>query len=106
MKSIVFILFIAGLTLSVNACAQEDSETAAAARDVAVHAAEVASATAPTFDERVANGERLYLAQCSACHQANGAGLPGAFPPLTKSDYFAEDSMKAVTAVINGLSGP
>lgn len=28
-----------------------------------------------------ADGAKLY-AQCAGCHQANGQGLPGAFPPL------------------------
>ena len=75
-------------------------------RDDAVHAAEVASATAPSMAERISNGEKLYSANCAACHQANGAGLPGAFPPLAASDYIATDPMKAVHAVLNGLTGP
>ncbi len=29
-----------------------------------------------------ANGERTYSTVCSACHQPNGQGLEGAFPPL------------------------
>lgn len=28
-------------------------------------------------------GARLYAAQCSACHGANRAGIPGTFPALT-----------------------
>jgi cytochrome c oxidase cbb3-type subunit 2 len=47
-------------------------------------AAEVSSATvapaAAGFDP--AKGAALYTANCAACHQANGEGLPGAFPPL------------------------
>jgi nitrite reductase (NO-forming)/hydroxylamine reductase len=74
-------------------------------KDDAVHAAEVASATAPTKAERISNGEKLYTANCSACHQAKGQGLNGAFPPLAESDYIADDPMKAVEAVLNGLSG-
>ncbi|NIP17047.1 MAG: c-type cytochrome [Xanthomonadales bacterium] len=54
----------------------------------------------------MANGEQLYIAQCAACHQADGSGLTGAFPPLAESDYFADDPMLAVAAVVNGLSGP
>ncbi len=33
------------------------------------------------------DGKGLYLANCAMCHQAEGQGLPGAFPPLAKSDY-------------------
>lgn len=72
----------------------------------AVHAAEVASATAPSLDERISKGEKIYMTNCAACHQASGKGLPGAFPPLVESDYFAEDAMVVVENIINGLSGP
>jgi len=29
-----------------------------------------------------ATGETVYQANCASCHQANGQGIPGAFPPL------------------------
>jgi nitrite reductase (NO-forming)/hydroxylamine reductase len=106
MKKQGIYFLILGLAISLTACAQEAQETASAASDTAVHTAEVASAMAPSMEDRMANGERLYNAQCAACHQASGAGLTGAFPPLAESDYFAEDPMLAVAAVINGLSGP
>jgi mono/diheme cytochrome c family protein len=31
-------------------------------------------------------GARIFSANCQTCHQANGQGLPGAFPPLTHLD--------------------
>jgi len=31
------------------------------------------------------DGEALFMKTCSACHQADGKGLPGAFPPLAGS---------------------
>src|SRR5947199_152975 len=31
-------------------------------------------------------GKDLYARNCLICHQLNGAGMPGAFPPLAKSD--------------------
>ncbi len=75
-------------------------------KDDVVHAAEVASANAATISERISNGQKLFVTNCAACHQADGKGLSGAFPPLAESDYIAEDPMKAVHAVLNGLSGP
>ena len=75
-------------------------------KDDAVHSAEVASANAATFDQRISSGEKLYIANCAACHQATGQGLPGAFPPLASSDYIASDPMIAVHTILNGLSGP
>lgn len=52
-------------------------------------------------------GEAAYLANCAACHQPNGAGLPGAFPPLAKSDFLSNKSkQEVILSVIKGISGP
>ena len=73
-----------------------------AADALAEHKAEVAQGGKAAQLER---GKALYEKYCSGCHQANGAGLPGAFPPLAKSDYFAKDRSKLVASIIHGLSG-
>jgi nitric oxide reductase subunit C len=42
----------------------------------------------------VAVGQRAYAAQCTACHQANGLGIPGTFPPIvTGQPYSAPEPM-------------
>ena len=38
-----------------------------------------------TLAELKARGEKVYAANCVACHQANGMGVPGAFPALAGS---------------------
>ena len=48
-------------------------------------AAQAASSKDYPLAELMAHGEKVYLANCAACHQANGAGLPGTFPPLAGS---------------------
>ncbi len=50
------------------------------------------------------SGEAVYLKTCVACHQADGGGLSGSFPPLAKSDYLA-DKERAILQVIKGKSG-
>ncbi len=52
------------------------------------------------------NPSELYQNNCGACHQANGEGLPGAFPPLAKSDFISNDPSVLVEVTIAGLSGP
>jgi nitrite reductase (NO-forming) len=42
-----------------------------------------------TLDEQAKAGQALFAGTCSTCHQGNGQGLAGVFPPLAKSDYFA-----------------
>lgn len=62
--------------------------------------------TAATVKDRVRMGKNVYEANCQACHQANGQGIPAAFPPLAQSDFLNEDHDRAIEVVINGLSGP
>jgi nitrite reductase (NO-forming) len=55
--------------------------------------------------DQIAAGNALYQGTCSTCHQGNGEGLPRLFPPLAKSDYLMADKRRAVTVLLNGLSG-
>jgi mono/diheme cytochrome c family protein len=44
---------------------------------------------------------------CVACHQANGKGLPGQFPPLAQSEWVREpEPGRIIRIVLDGLSGP
>jgi nitrite reductase (NO-forming) len=56
--------------------------------------------------QQIDAGHVLYHGTCSVCHQDNGAGLPGVFPPLARSDYLLADKRRAIEIVLNGLSGP
>ncbi|MAW59222.1 MAG: nitrite reductase, copper-containing [Planctomycetes bacterium] len=68
--------------------------------------AEVAVAPAQrSLQERMELGANVYAQNCLACHQANGAGIPGAFPPLAKSDYLMADEARAIRTVTEGLTG-
>ena len=62
--------------------------------------------TAASVDDRVRMGKNVYEANCQACHQTDGQGIPAAFPPLAQSDYLNEDHERAIDTVIHGLSGP
>ena len=55
--------------------------------------------------ERIERGKITYTQVCSACHQANGNGIPAAFPPLAKSDYLNNSIDDSISALVNGLSG-
>jgi len=75
----------------------------ASQNDAAVHKAEATQNV--SIKERIANGKKIYTANCAACHQATGKGLTGAFPPLADSDYIKNNKQGAIEAVVNGLSG-
>jgi nitrite reductase (NO-forming) len=59
-----------------------------------------------SLEDRIAAGKTLFAGTCSVCHQGNGQGLPGVFPPLAGSDYLMADKRRSVELVLNGLSGP
>lgn len=52
-------------------------------------------------------GENLYLKYCMACHQVDGSGVPGMYPPLINSPTVnASDKNKFINVLLNGLKGP
>lgn len=58
------------------------------------------------FSQNAEKGKKVYNQVCVACHQATGLGIPGAFPPLAKSDYLNKDVNRAIKGVVKGLTGP
>jgi cytochrome c oxidase subunit 2 len=52
-----------------------------------------------------ARGEKVYAANCVACHQANGMGLPPAFPALAGSKIVNGPRGGQIAIVLNGKQG-
>ena len=69
-------------------------------------AASAAAAGTLTLEEQIKAGSVLFNGTCSVCHQSNGEGLPGVFPPLAKSDYLKAHRDQLIGIVLNGLNGP
>lgn len=53
----------------------------------------------------VARGEKVYQANCTACHQANGMGTPPAFPPLSGSKVVNGPKEAQIALELNGKQG-
>jgi len=53
----------------------------------------------------VALGKRQFQMACITCHQANGLGVPGAFPPLVGSEWANGSEERAIRIVLHGLGG-
>jgi cytochrome c oxidase subunit 2 len=62
---------------------------------------------AKTWDlaELRARGEKVYAANCVACHQANGMGVPNAFPALAGSKMVNGPKGEQIAMVLNGKPG-
>ncbi|MBT9566897.1 MAG: cytochrome c oxidase subunit II [Thiobacillus sp.] len=70
--------------------------------------AQVAAAdNTKTFDvaELMTRGEKVYQANCAACHQANGMGLPGTFPAINGSKIATGPIADHINIVLNGKPG-
>jgi cbb3-type cytochrome c oxidase subunit III len=72
----------------------------ALAAAAAIQAGNVTSATAAS------DGKAIYAANCASCHQATGAGLPGAFPPLAGNEHVtAKDPTAILKIIVSGKNG-
>ncbi|OAV84557.1 hypothetical protein PTTG_31193, partial [Puccinia triticina 1-1 BBBD Race 1] len=49
---------------------------------------------AGTAADDAPDGAAIFAANCQSCHQANGEGLPGAFPPLKGSEVVLSDNLE------------
>jgi len=82
--------------------------TAAATPPRAAASATPAPATtttaAVTFDRE--QGAGVYGSFCSGCHQADGQGMPGVFPPIAGDPVVtADDPTEHIVIVLGGLQG-
>jgi cytochrome c6 len=67
-------------------------------------AAASAAAAAPAQAEG-ADGKALFAKNCAACHQANGKGIPGAFPALAGNPFVLGAPTEAATVLLKGRGG-
>ncbi len=64
-----------------------------------------AGAKVAWIDEWMDEGKKVY-GNCIACHQANGSGLPGAFPPLAGSEWVSGGTKRLGAILMAGINGP
>lgn len=91
------------------AAAESSTATEAAPAAVEVAAAD-AKADAPagaaemSKDDLVKKGQAVYTANCAACHQASGAGLPPTFPSLHGDKVTNGPAEAHITRILKGLN--
>ena len=59
-----------------------------------------------TKEDQVKAGEALFAGTCSTCHQPNGEGVQGAFPPLAHSSILKDNPKRIIEIMLHGLTGP
>jgi cytochrome c oxidase cbb3-type subunit II len=54
----------------------------------------------------VAEGAKLFAANCAVCHQASGEGIPGVFPPLKGNVVvLGSDPTQRIRVLLEGIQG-
>jgi mono/diheme cytochrome c family protein len=84
------------LLAAVAGCAKNSNASSAAAS---------ASAAAMKNPASASDGATVYLTDCSSCHQTNGQGVSGAFPPLAGNPVVTGNPVAVIAIVKNGLEG-
>ncbi|HET9029024.1 MAG TPA: cytochrome c [Candidatus Aquilonibacter sp.] len=86
---------------STTTTTTEQSASAAPSDNTMANAASPGAAAAGNASD----GGKVYQTNCSSCHQANGQGVAGTFPPLAKNATVAGDATKVIHIVKYGLNG-
>jgi mono/diheme cytochrome c family protein len=60
---------------------------------------------APAPAGAAADGKQVFTANCVACHQAGGTGVPGVFPPLDGSEWVLGKERVLANILLHGING-
>jgi cytochrome c oxidase subunit 2 len=94
------------MPIVVKAVTEEEYVKWVASKQQVAQAAAASADREWTRDELMQRGAEVYATSCAACHQANGQGVPGAFPGLAGSPLAtAEDPAAHIDIVLNGKQG-
>jgi mono/diheme cytochrome c family protein len=58
-----------------------------------------------TASSSLTNGKKVYMKHCFACHQMDGSGAPGLYPPLQKTDWVSGDKTRLIKLTLEGMQG-
>ena len=54
---------------------------------------------------KVDSGKKVFAVRCASCHQANGLGIAGQYPPLAGSKWVTSDPGLITNIILKGLKG-
>ena len=93
MRSFNVLVLAIAATLALAACAKGGNS------------AGTGSSTAAQAGNPDGNGAKVYATNCASCHQADGKGVAGAFPPLAGNPAVTGDPEKVIRIVKYDLNG-
>ena len=104
-KAVITIFSVSLLATMLSSCGGEDNTASSEQSSATEATVENTEAEAAPEASLYAEGKTAYDKACLACHQADGTGITGAFPPLAGSDYLLEDKTRAIRQVMYGSEG-
>lgn len=93
------------MPIVVDVVSQEDYDKWAAEQAQGLSAAADDPNKEWTKEELVARGNEVYTANCVACHQAQGQGIPGTFAALDGGPIVVGPMKEQILTVLNGHPG-
>ena len=57
------------------------------------------------LERKVDSGKKVFAVRCASCHQANGLGIAGQYPPLAGSNWVTSDPGLITNIILKGLKG-
>lgn len=104
MKQFFFPILLV-LAFFISSCSGGSSSKNEVKTEDAVKPETEAQVATSTKENKVSSpGEALYKANCLACHQADGSGVPNMYPPLSPNEWI-KDKDKLIGIMLKGLSG-
>lgn len=110
MKYPVFSVTMAAALVTITACGGDKPADTPAADSAAPAAAatpaptDSAAPVATASNVSMEKGQEIF-ARCVTCHQQNGEGVPGAFPPLAGSEWVTGPVSRPIAILMHGLQG-
>ena len=93
------------MPIVVEVVSEEDYAAWVAKKKDSAQAAAADNAKTFAIADLVERGEKVYQANCAACHQADGKGLPGVFPAISGSAVATGPIAAHIDIVMNGKPG-
>jgi cytochrome c oxidase subunit 2 len=93
------------MPIVVEVKSKDDYAKWAAAQKTKLAAPAAGSGEPMSVAALMAHGAQVYNANCAACHQANGKGVAGSFPPLDASKVVTGPKADPIAIVLNGKPG-
>jgi mono/diheme cytochrome c family protein len=92
--------------LSASACSNTGREGRTEGQAVAGRETNASIPAENISTPELARGKQVYEMYCLACHQTNGQGVPGLYPPIARSEWVDGDRDRLIGVILNGLEGP